>query len=55
MISTDDPPADQVLAWVEKYHDLSPRLLGMTLKQAGASATVPLRIRPLTLRHIANS
>jgi len=53
-VSADDPPADQVPAWVEKYQDLYPRLLGITLKQAGASATIPLRIRPKTLRYIAN-
>ena len=53
-VSADDPPADQVLAWVEKYQDLYPRLLGMTLKQAAAGALIPLRIRPLTLRYIAN-
>ena len=53
-VSADDPPADQVPAWVEKYQDLYPRLLGITLKQAGTSATIPLRIRPKTLRYIAN-
>jgi PPOX class probable F420-dependent enzyme len=53
-VSADDPPAAQVPGWVEKYRDVYPQLLGMTLKQAGASATVPLRIRPLTLRYIAN-
>lgn len=55
MVSADDPPADQVPAWVEKYQDLYPQLLGMTLAQAArTSATIPLRIRPLTLRYVAN-
>lgn len=53
VVSTDDPPADQVPAWVEKYQEVYPKLLGMTLKQA-AGATIPVRIRPLTLRYAAN-
>ena len=52
-VSADDPPADQVPAWVEKYQAFYPQFLGMTVKQA-ASATIPLRIRPLTLRYVAN-
>ena len=39
-VSPDDPPADQVPAWVEKYQEVYPRLLGIPLKQAGASATI---------------
>lgn len=53
-VSADDPPADQVPAWVEKYQEVYPQLLGMTLKQAAAGATIPLRIRPLTLRYVPN-
>lgn len=52
-VSADDPPADQVPAWVEKYQEVYPKLLGMTLQQA-AGATIPVRIRPLTLRYAAN-
>jgi PPOX class probable F420-dependent enzyme len=52
-VSADDPPADQVPAWVAKYQAFYPQFLGMTVKQA-ASATIPLRIRPLTLRYVAN-
>lgn len=52
-ISSDDPPADQVPAWVEKYQEVYLQLLGMTLQQA-AGATIPVRIRPLTLRYVAN-
>lgn len=51
-VSPDDPPADHVPAWVAKYQEVYPQLLGMTLKQAGASATIPVRIRPLTLRYV---
>ena len=54
VVSVDDPPAAQVPAWVAKYQEVYPQLLGMTLKQAGTSATIPLRIRPLTLRYVAN-
>jgi PPOX class probable F420-dependent enzyme len=54
-VSADDPPADQVPAWVEKYQELYPQLLGITLSQAvRTSATIPLRIHPLTLRYVAN-
>jgi PPOX class probable F420-dependent enzyme len=54
-VSADDPLADQIPAWVEKYQDLYPQLLGMTLSQAArTSATIPVRIRPLTLRYIAH-
>jgi PPOX class probable F420-dependent enzyme len=52
-VSVDDPPSDQVPAWVEKYSDLLTRL-GMTAKQSAESASIPLRIRPLTLRYAQN-
>jgi len=50
---SDDPPSDQLPAWVQKYRDLYPRL-GQTPKQYADAAPVPLRIRPLTLRHAPN-
>lgn len=53
VVCPDDPPADQVPAWVAKYQEVYPRLVGMTLQQA-ARGTIPVRIRPLTLRYIAN-
>ena len=52
-VSADDPPSDQVAAWVEKYSQLLARL-GLTAKQSAESASVPLRIRPLTLRYAHN-
>jgi len=53
-VSTGDPPADQLPAWVAKYKDLYPKLLGMTLARVAGAGTIPLRIRPLTLRYVAN-
>jgi PPOX class probable F420-dependent enzyme len=50
-VSPDDPPSDQLPAWVGKYQDFFTRL-GMTLRQAAAGAPVALRIRPLTLRYV---
>lgn len=52
-VSQDDPPSDQLPAWVNKYQDFF-TLLGMTLQQAAAAAPVALRIRPLTLRYASN-
>lgn len=52
-VSPDDPPADQIPAWVTKYQEVYPRLVGITVQQA-ARGTIPVRIRPLTLRYIAN-
>jgi PPOX class probable F420-dependent enzyme len=52
-VSADDLASDQIPAWVEKYRDLLGRL-GMTPKQSAESASVPLRIRPLTLRYTPN-
>ncbi|HKD75475.1 MAG TPA: pyridoxamine 5'-phosphate oxidase family protein [Ktedonobacterales bacterium] len=52
-VSADDPPADQVPDWVTKYQEVYPQLLGITLQQA-AKGTIPVRIRPLTLRYVAN-
>jgi PPOX class probable F420-dependent enzyme len=47
-VSTDDPPSDQIPAWVEKYEPLFSQM-GMTLQQAAAIAPVALRVRPLTM------
>lgn len=52
-ISPDDPPSDQLPAWVEKYQALRARL-GMTAKQSAESASVAVRIRPLSLRYAQN-
>ena len=38
-VSADDPPSDQVPAWVEKYQDLFSRI-GMTMQQAAAMAPI---------------
>jgi PPOX class probable F420-dependent enzyme len=47
-LSTDDPPSDQVPAWVEKYQPLFSHM-GMTMQQAAVIAPVALRVRPLTM------
>jgi PPOX class probable F420-dependent enzyme len=52
-LSPNDPPSDQIPAWVEKYREMLARL-GVTPQQSAASATTPLRIRPLTLRYSRN-
>jgi PPOX class probable F420-dependent enzyme len=52
-VSDQDPPSDQIPEWVAKYRELLSRL-GMTAKQSAASASIPLRIRPLTLRYAPN-
>lgn len=52
-VSSDDPPSDQIPAWVEKYHDFFSQL-GMTMQQAATGAPVALRIRPLMLRYVPN-
>lgn len=52
-ISADDPPADHLPAWVEKYHDLCLRLQ-TTPKQLADALPVPLRIHPVHLRHSRN-
>jgi PPOX class probable F420-dependent enzyme len=53
LVSTDDPPSDQLPEWVEKYRDLYARL-GMTPAQSAKSAIQPLRVLPLTLRYSPN-
>jgi len=49
-VSDQDLPSDQIPEWVDKYRDLLARL-GMTAKQSAASASIPVRIRPLTVRY----
>jgi PPOX class probable F420-dependent enzyme len=53
IVSNHDLPSDQIPEWVEKYRDLLARL-GMSAKQSAASASVPIRIRPVTLRYAPN-
>jgi PPOX class probable F420-dependent enzyme len=52
-VSDQDGPSDQIPEWVDKYRDLVAHL-GMTAKQSAASASIPVRIRPLTLRYAPN-
>ena len=47
-VSTDDPPSDQIPAWVEKYQGFFSQM-GLTLHQAAVVAPVALRVRPLTM------
>lgn len=47
-VSVDDPPSDQVQAWIEKYQEFVSRM-GLTIQQAAAVAPVAVRIRPLTM------
>ena len=52
-VSSDDPPADQVPAYVEKYRDFFSRFQ-ITPKQLADDLLVPLRIHPVTLRYAQN-
>ncbi len=52
-VSDQDLPSDQIPEWVDKYRDLLTRL-GMTAKHSAASASIPVRIRPLTVRYAPN-
>ena len=52
-LSDQDPASDQIPEWVDKYRELLARL-GMSAKQSAASASIPVRIRPLTLRYAPN-
>ena len=45
-VGVDDPPADQMKAFVEKYQEFVSRI-GITLQQAAALSPVALRVRPL--------
>lgn len=52
-VCSDDPPADQVPAYVEKYHEFFSRFQ-VTPKQLAESVSVPLRIHPVALRYAPN-
>lgn len=52
-VSPDDPPADQVLPYVEKYRDFFARFQ-ITPKQLADSVSTPLRIHPVALRYARN-
>src|SRR6266446_6816686 len=48
-VSSDDPPADQLPAYVEKYRDFNARGFG-TPANFASKYSVALRIRPIVLR-----
>ena len=48
-VSSDDPPADQLPAYVEKYRDFITRSFGIPANFA-SKYSVALRIRPMALR-----
>ncbi|MBO0778625.1 MAG: hypothetical protein J2P37_07325, partial [Ktedonobacteraceae bacterium] len=52
-LSSDDPPVDQVPAYVEKYHEFFSRFQ-ITPQQLAESVSVPLRIHPVALRSAPN-
>lgn len=47
-VTLDDPPSDQVPAWVAKYQAFFSRM-GLTIQQAAVVLPVALRVRPLTM------
>lgn len=47
-VSLEDPPSDQVPAWVAKYQAFFSQM-GLTIQQAAAVLPVALRVRPLTM------
>jgi hypothetical protein len=47
-VSRDDPPSDQVPAWVAKYQTFFSQM-GLTIQQAAVVVPVALRVRPLTM------
>ena len=47
-VSLEDPPADQVSAWVAKYQTVFSKM-ELTIKQAAVVVPVALRVRPLTM------
>ena len=49
LVSSDDPPADQLPAYVEKYRDFIARSFS-TARNFASKYSVALRIRPLALR-----
>jgi hypothetical protein len=52
-VSIDDPPVDQVPAYLEKYREFFARFQ-ITPQRLVEDLTVPLRIRPLALRYARN-
>lgn len=52
-VSSDDPPVDQALPYLEKYRDFFTRFQ-FTPQQLAESVSVPLRIYPLSLRYMQN-
>src|SRR5581483_7755670 len=48
-VSLEDPPFDQVPAWVAKYQAFFSQVGGLTIQQAAVVVPVALRIRPLTM------
>ncbi len=48
-VSSDDPPADRLPTYVEKYRDFIARGFG-TPENFASKYSVPLRIRPIALR-----
>ena len=48
-VSTDDPPADRLPIYVEKYRDFIARGFG-TPEKFASIYSVPLRIRPVAIR-----
>lgn len=52
-VSTDDPPSDQLPAWIEKYHDFFSHL-SMSMHRAAELAPIAVRIHPLLLRYVPN-
>jgi PPOX class probable F420-dependent enzyme len=48
-VAQDIPPADQVLAYVKKYREGFARLQ-MSPEEFAASYSVPVRVRPISLR-----
>ena len=52
-VSRDDPPADQVSAYREKYQDFMNRY-NLPPERLAEDLTVAMHIRPTALRHTAN-
>lgn len=52
-VSTDDPPANQVPAFMEKYREFTSRFQ-LTPQQIAESLPIPIRIHPVALRHAPN-
>jgi PPOX class probable F420-dependent enzyme len=52
-VSSNDPPVDQVLPYVEKYRDFFSRFQ-ITPRQLAESLSVPLRVYPVSLKYAQN-